>query len=119
MIQFVVSFKIYVFIFLTLPTKTGYTVGGSGESCKTVCEGKSLACDPVMTADGSKVLQRLGVDCSSSVPYNAQDQAEPYITSNGVCHGLTSITNSSCEISKPSTRRLCRCEQPGTYTYAS
>ena len=78
------------------------------------CEAKGLACDRVMTANGNKVLQRLGFKCSSFISYNAEDQAEPYMTSSGVCHGLYGTKPScSCGASKAGARRLCRCERPG------
>ena len=97
---------------------TGYTLANEGESCQAACEAKGLACDRVMTADGNKVVQRLGFECSSTVPYNAADPAEPYMTSSGVCHGFSgSKPSCSCEVSKPAVRRLCRCERPGERIY--
>jgi hypothetical protein len=89
-------------------------VASESESCKAVCEAKGLACDPVMSANGRKVSQRLGVTCSSDVPINAEDQAQPYITSSGACHGV-GVTHSSCEASKAGVRRFCRCERPGKH----
>ena len=66
-----------------------------------------------MTANLVNVLQRLDQNCSSILPYDEEDQSQPYVTSDGTCYGVSDVKDTFCESSKSSVRRLCRCEKPG------
>lgn len=95
---------------------TGYTLADEGQACTAACDAKELTCDTVMTANNNHAFKRLGLDfsCSSFVSDNPEDPAQPYILiSTRVCYGFFGRKSTSCEVSKPGARRLCRCERPG------
>lgn len=96
-----------------ISTTLGYTIAAAGESCKATCDAEQLACEPLMTANLTNVLKGLGQDCPSIPPYDAEDESQPYITTDGACHGISDVRNTSCDASKSGVRRLCRCEKPG------
>jgi hypothetical protein len=101
----------YKFFSLTI----GYTLAAEGDSCGETCNSKGLACVLVMTANLTSVLKRLGELCPSFLPYDNEDPSQPYVASNGACHGVSNVKSSTCDASKVGVRRLCRCEKPGTF----
>ena len=92
---------------------TGYTLAAEGDSCGETCVAKGLTCVLVMTANLTNVLERLGELCPSFLPYDKEDPSQPYVASNGACHGVSDVKFSTCDASKAGVRRLCRCEKPG------
>ena len=93
--------------------KIGYTLAAEGKSCKATCEEKGLTCVPSMTANLLNILERLGEVCPTVKLYDAEDTSQPYVSSTGVCHGVSNLEKISCDASKDDVRRLCRCEKPG------
>ncbi len=94
----------------------GYTLAAEGDSCDATCDAKGLTCVLIMTANLTNVLKRLGESCPSFLAYDKEDQSQPYVASNGACHGVTDFKNISCGASKAGVQRLCRCERPGECT---
>jgi hypothetical protein len=96
-----------------ISTALGYTLAVEGESCETTCDAKGLTCDPLVTANITNVLKRLGELCPNFLPYDKEDQSQPYVASNGACYGVSGFKTIRCDASKAGVRRLCRCEKPG------
>ena len=107
---------------------TTYIIGSQGLSCADACHAKKMNCNPnIETNNTDLVFEKLGVQCknsngnSTNKEWNGAEQPAYVSDLNdpdyGKCLGFMSVPSTvECGGAKASYSRLCKCQDPNSYS---